>query len=173
MVHKDLLCFFSKCYRAALQGGFLEAGNKSVVLELKTADCQYFVGCVYTGRLPDVPRADLFPLYVFADKTDMLAVRRAIMTRVAGCGDDIPPEFCEAAVTLNSLPSTSPLYQWLLHTYTRHSLSGCLEAKDALPYAFLLDWINEGRNGTRTNSSKYCRKCQHPCNYHEHESVEE
>ncbi|KAH0394278.1 hypothetical protein KCU89_g11532, partial [Aureobasidium melanogenum] len=39
LIHKNLLCFFSTYYRAALQGGFLEAGNKSVVLELDFENC--------------------------------------------------------------------------------------------------------------------------------------
>ncbi|KAG9659434.1 hypothetical protein KCU64_g3849, partial [Aureobasidium melanogenum] len=177
MVHKDLLCFFSTYYRAALQGGFLEASNKSVVLDLKTADCQYLVGWLYSGRLPDVSRNQLFGLYVFADKTDVLALRRAIMTRIVTSENQMLPAFSQAAVALNSLPSSSPLYRYLLDTYTHHWLSKYPTSEDMLPNGFLVDWIKRAADRTCKISEEPCSKypcCEeNSCNYHEHESVEE
>ncbi|KAG9568788.1 hypothetical protein KCU71_g7233, partial [Aureobasidium melanogenum] len=121
LIHKNLLCFFSTYYRAALQGGFLEAGNKSVILELDFENCQYFIGWLYSGRLPDVPMpGHLFELYIFADKTDILALRRAIMTKIMKMEHKTMPTFHEIAVALDSLPSTSPLYHWILDTCVHH-----------------------------------------------------
>ena len=177
MVHEDLLCFFSEYYRAALQGGFLEAGNKSVVLDLKTADCHSLVGWLYTGRLPDAPRNDLFGLYVFADSTDILALRRAIMTRVVKSENQTLPTFSEAAVALDSLPSTSPLYRYLLDTYTHHWMFEYATKEDMLPYGFLMDWIERAAKRTCVVSEESCSKCPccdtNFCDYHEHGSFEE
>ncbi|KAH0263806.1 hypothetical protein KCU91_g12479, partial [Aureobasidium melanogenum] len=132
LIDKDL-CFFSTDYRAALRGGFLESRNKSVVLDLKTTDCRHLIEWLYSGRLPDVLRTtQLFSLYVFADKTDILALRRAIMTRVVEV-DETMPAFFEAAVALDSLSSTSPLYRWLLDTYVHHWMSKYPTEEDMLP----------------------------------------
>ncbi|KAH0038579.1 hypothetical protein KCU78_g1471, partial [Aureobasidium melanogenum] len=177
LIHKSLLCFFSQYYRAALQGGFLEAGRKSVVLELDIEDCQYFVGWLYSGQLPDVPMpGHLFELYIFADKTDVLALRRAIMTKIIRMEHKMMPTFHEIAVALDSLPSTSPLYRWLLDTCVHHWVSKYPIAV-TLPNGFLVDWIKGAADRTCTTTEGYCSECpcceQNSCNYHEHESVEE
>ncbi|KAH0278493.1 hypothetical protein KCU91_g2427, partial [Aureobasidium melanogenum] len=178
-VQKELLCYFSPYYRAALKGGFSEAASKSVVLELDPMVCCMLVGWLYSGKLPKwIEWAQILSLYVFADRTDMLALRRAIMTRIVHIevGDRIP-RFEVAAIALNSLPSTSPLYRWLLNAYIHHWMADYETLDDTLPNWFLVDWVRGAAARKCEVTEDDCGRCPcceyNACNYHEHENTEE
>ncbi|THX34798.1 hypothetical protein D6D12_00764 [Aureobasidium pullulans] len=144
VIHKTLLCCYSKYYRAALQGAFAEASSRSIVLDLDPVSCNTLIGWLYSGKLPTGGRREqFFALYIFAGKTDMLVLRRAIMTRVVGTKSDglALPSFEKAALALNSLPQTSPLYRWLLDTYIHDWLPEYKAPEDVLPNGFLVDWL--------------------------------
>ncbi|KAH0337384.1 hypothetical protein KCU81_g8112, partial [Aureobasidium melanogenum] len=81
-VHKELLCFFSPYYTAALKGIFAEALNKTLTLDLPNHQMANLVSWLYSGNTIDFTEYDLLDLYVFADEKMMLAFRRSIMTRL-------------------------------------------------------------------------------------------
>ncbi|KAI4727166.1 hypothetical protein E4T49_05084 [Aureobasidium sp. EXF-10728] len=180
-VHKDLLCWFSTYYRAALKGGFSEATSQSLVLELNSECCYLLVSWLYTGRwaISDLRWRFLFNLYVFADKTDMLALRRSIMTVVRTWRQDIRmlPVLEHAAIALKSLPSSSPLYRWLLDLYTHHWMSYRKHPDDVLPNEFLMAWVKRAAARKCVVTTGPCADCPcckaAICDFHEHESIEE
>lgn len=179
IVQKELHCYFSPYYRAALKGSFSEYANKSVVLELDPMTCRMLVGWLYSGKLPAfLGWNSTFSLYVFANRTDILALRRAIMTRIVNfeVGDRIPG-FEASAIALSSLPSTSPLYRWLLEAYIHHWMADYETLDDMLPNWFLVDWVKGAAARKCEVTEDDCGRCPcckyNACNYHEHESIEE
>lgn len=84
-VHKELLCFYSTYYTAAIKGRFAEAEQDKFVLELNCEQTRFFVAWLYSGRLEHHPdngldSEDAYALYTFADQTDIIALRRTIMS---------------------------------------------------------------------------------------------
>lgn len=84
-VHKELLCFYSTYYTAAIKGRFAEAEQDKFVLELNCEQTRFFVTWLYSGRLEHHPdngldSEDAYALYTFADQTNIIALRRTIMS---------------------------------------------------------------------------------------------
>lgn len=84
-VHKELVCFYSTYYTAAIKGQFSEFQKHSFIVELNYEQTRLFVTWLYSGRLeyhPDdgLDSEDVFALYIFADQTDIIALRRTVMS---------------------------------------------------------------------------------------------
>lgn len=81
-VHKELLCFFSPYYAAALNGKFLEAQKGQFEVDLNGEDLRMFIAWIYTGELTtgSLQNANLF---IFADQVDILALRRDILSQLS------------------------------------------------------------------------------------------
>ncbi|KAI4718790.1 hypothetical protein E4T48_05055 [Aureobasidium sp. EXF-10727] len=180
MVHRDLLCLFSPYYQAALKGEFSEAGKKTLDVELDFMAGRMLVGWLYSGRFTCVGGWEsLFSLYVFADKTDMLALRRAIMTVILDVTKRPKrmPSFLQVSLALESLPSTSPLYRWILARYVHHWMPKYETPDTELPNEFLMEWLKAAAVRTcevQLGSCSDCPCCRlDACDFHEHESIEE
>lgn len=176
-VHKDLLCLFSTHYRTTLQEVDLGIFDNSLSLNLDSMACHMLFGWLYTGRLPPFAKwKSLFSLYVFAEQTDMLALRRTVMTEVVRDTPPVPP-LEQAAIVLNLLPSTAPLYGWLLDQFTHHVVLQHDTPTSLLPNEFLVDWVKRALVRTCSVGEKVCVQCpccrKNPCAYHEHEGLQE
>lgn len=104
-------------------------------------------------------------LYLFADYYDVPALRRTIISELV-MGYRKP--FAIAALAVE-LPSSSPLYKFLVDTYVQHEYYAKSHYKK-LPreflYLFYLGVVTKHRD-------KPCRCCHSPCDYHEHDDEEE
>ncbi|KAH0145906.1 hypothetical protein KCU67_g12455, partial [Aureobasidium melanogenum] len=80
-VHKELLCFYSPYYTAAIKGRFSENRKDLFTLGLSASQTRLFVEWLYTGRFERtfMDAADMYVLYLFADQTDIIALRRSII----------------------------------------------------------------------------------------------
>jgi hypothetical protein len=181
-VQRSLLCHYSSYYQAALCGESKEATSSYITTGLDK-DCEEFlVHWLYSGRLQekrpvhDINTEQLFRLYIFADEKDFLALRRTIMNKLVDSGLYELPYPLIALVT-NSLPSSAPLYEYVVEWYIRHwhpSLDEDQSYGD-VPKEFLhrvmcgIAWIA----GFRDRGGVSCPCCADPCRYHEHKSREE
>jgi hypothetical protein len=115
LVHKTLHCHYSTYYGAAICGGFREATSDHLNLVLNRTCAEWFVRWLYSGQLRSQHSGchtdELFRLYIFADEKDILALRRAVMTRLMRQGLDHLP-YCYIAIVTESLPPSAPLYKW-------------------------------------------------------------
>ncbi|KAI4765858.1 hypothetical protein E4T52_02781 [Aureobasidium sp. EXF-3400] len=117
-VHKELLCFYSPYYTAAIKGAFSESRQESFTVELDHRQTQMFVEWLYTGRCDSDPwqqinNHEVHSLYVFADQTDIIAFRRSIMTCLVR-GGRVPPTPSDMAKLVSQLPNDSGLRLFLL-----------------------------------------------------------
>ncbi|KAH0365324.1 hypothetical protein KCU65_g6183, partial [Aureobasidium melanogenum] len=180
MVHKDLLCLFSVYYRKMLQSVGSDIFNNPESVRLGPETCRMFVGWLYTGQLTyGAGWKSLFSLYVFADEVEMLALRRTVMTNIVRSYKTpwIPPVE-DAAAVLKLLPSSTPLYMWLLDAFTHHWDPEHDKPSNSLPSEFLMDWVKRALvRKCAIEEKKTCAGCpccrENPCHYHEHESLEE
>ncbi|KAI4722965.1 hypothetical protein E4T48_00747 [Aureobasidium sp. EXF-10727] len=115
-VHKELLCYFSPYYTAALKGGFSEAKKDTVTVDLLGYQISNLIMWLYSGNIIATDEGDLFKLYVFADERLMVAFRRSIMTRMIQIqGSDWPElDVMEALPYLNRIPENSGLFRYLV-----------------------------------------------------------
>lgn len=115
-VHKELLCFFSAYYTAALKGGFSEAKKNCISMELPCDQMQDLVSWLYSGKILSCTTSPLLKLYVFADEKMMLALRRSIMTRLIYCQDQALDaiRLSDAMPCLKVLPERSGLFRYLV-----------------------------------------------------------
>ncbi|KAI5211710.1 hypothetical protein E4T38_01138 [Aureobasidium subglaciale] len=123
LIHRDLLCYFSPYYNAYLNGRSLESGQKQITFDLSKAQAKMLVSCLYSGRIPrDAGYSDLFDLYLFADVTPMLALKRSVMSHLHhrnvergsrhGIRQD-GPELELIMKVFDVLPKSSGLIRWL------------------------------------------------------------
>ncbi|THY08726.1 hypothetical protein D6D01_09614 [Aureobasidium pullulans] len=187
-VNKELLCFFSTYYVAAIKGHFYEAKQKLFTLDLNHAQTRTFKHWLCTGRLTHantsawaVDKKCLFGLYIFADMTDNLALRRAIMSQLAS-------ELSEYGKLLSQLPKGSPLIPFCLDaTVVDLELNEYLgiQTMKASRGVELLRWLQEDRVRFIMEGVNERRKRIDPegkwhflwevnaCDYHEHDNEEE
>ncbi|CAD0092307.1 unnamed protein product [Aureobasidium vineae] len=71
-VHKELLCFFSPYYTAALKGGFAEGQKSSLTLDLSNQLMADVVSWLYSGNTISTTGFEFLDLYVFADDRKIL-----------------------------------------------------------------------------------------------------
>jgi hypothetical protein len=199
-VHKDLLCVYSPYFTAALKGEFIEAKQDNLILELDYEQTKLFVGWLYSGRLGDDYSSYspyIYELYVFADKTNNIALRRSIMDFQVGVSQLQCPR--EADVysygvrqVFHQLPESSGLRAFLM----KLMLQECWEDLEDDPdldltdneVAYVVDSILDVRGlfptdvvleliALFTKSHAQGNAALGPdaysCEYHEHESEEE
>ncbi|THX83213.1 hypothetical protein D6D04_03081 [Aureobasidium pullulans] len=181
-VHKELLCFFSPYYEAALKGNFTEATTDSLQVDLTNRALKMFVRWIFTGEVAS-PRclSHDFNLYIFADLVDIVALRRMIMTRIQGYSEDIP-EYSAVKLALMNLPEFSPLRAWILHIYISH-WEPAHDDRDPYPtdtaddpdntLAAFMYQVARGLAVRESVDAASCLCCNSDCGYHEHESMAE
>ncbi|KAI5211703.1 hypothetical protein E4T38_01137 [Aureobasidium subglaciale] len=85
MIHRELSCYFSPYYTAALEGEFSEAQKDTITVNLDHDTAKDLVFWLYSGQIISDISTYLFDLYVFADEKDMLALRRSVMPKIVHC----------------------------------------------------------------------------------------
>jgi len=181
-VHKELLCFYSPYYAAAMKGQFAESRQDSFTLELNHRQTQVFVEWLYTGRIQveywrGKHNDDLHTLYVFADQTDIIALRRSIMTCLAIAGR-VPPAGREVASLVSQLPDSSGLRLFLLeeaqaewgmpekaNILTEQYWKRCGYIREDFPDDFYAQLLSGYRDSFMPSSNA--------CDYHEHDDKHE
>ncbi|THV80487.1 hypothetical protein D6D26_10414 [Aureobasidium pullulans] len=184
-VHKDLLCWFSSYYDAALYGQFAEANTTSFTLDLDGEAARLFVVWLYSGRIITLEEDTTFPLYIFADKHDLLALRRSILTHLArhgkGLESDTAVDYCLVQATLKKLPNSSALRRYLIDLYIHHWSPdveegwGSIETHDykTMSKSFLYEVMCGLSRKSTEKVRRFCPCHNNPCNYHEHTSFQE
>jgi hypothetical protein len=174
-VNKELLCYFSPYYAAASHGQFAESRQEIFDVDLTGKQLHVFINWVHTGKLDlhDWDREDRIQLYIFADFTDILALRRQIVTH-----RDIMEKYREIGVVLSSLPSTSPLRMRIADHYANHWVPAddIHDSRDTLDIGSQLEWNNDlaqSKDRAKNKGHAGCSCCGNPCRYHEHINEEE
>ncbi|KEQ74718.1 hypothetical protein M436DRAFT_42304 [Aureobasidium namibiae CBS 147.97] len=174
-INKELLCYFSPYYHAALHGRFAEAHQKIFQVDLTGKQLHVFVNWVHTGRLElhSWDREDRVKLYIFADYVDILALRRQILTE-----PDRMEKYREVGVVMSSLPSTSPFRMRIADHYAMHwepedDKHDPVDALDVTLHREFLDDIEKSVVRAKAMKLAGCPCCGNPCRYHEHASEEE
>jgi hypothetical protein len=191
-VHKPLLCFYSSYYKAALLGGFKEATSPHFDLELDKWNAEEFVRWLYSGQLGDTLSGpmvrDLIRLYSFADKVDIPALRRQILTELVAKQKPMMKlgeyhlSYESIAIIIDTLPPSSPLYRYAVDWCVNHwshvqaERSQQNQAYEVLSKEFLhLVLYRHLMRAQTTNrdTQASCACCHRPCEYHEHDTREE
>ncbi|KAG9568787.1 hypothetical protein KCU71_g7234, partial [Aureobasidium melanogenum] len=179
-VHRDLLCLFAPYYRALLNGNFKEAAHNTVILEMDQACCNMFVQWLYTGFIPWHDPWSFCQLYILADQTMNLTLRRTIMTQLFDTKFDPSINDPNTAALLNSLPSNSPLTRYVFDRLVHHTRHmgrhfRTREYNDALYDGIPVDFARKlkTRLAPHREVPQDCPCCHSPCNYHEHDNAEE
>lgn len=181
-VHKELLCFYSPYYAAAMKGQFAESRQNSFTLELDHRQTQVFVEWLYTGRVEvefwrGKHNDDLHALYIFADQTDIIALRRSIMSCLASAGR-VPPTGRDMASLVSQLPDSSGLRLFLLeeaqaewgtregtNILTEQYWQRCGYVREDFPEDFYAQLLKGYRDSFTPSSNA--------CDYHEHDDDKE
>jgi len=121
-IPESLLCYFSRYYNALLRGYFSEAGSESITLDLSAHQTKAFVTWMYSGQFAessDYPM--LFGLYVFADRVDVPAMKKDIMTFIHKRSHHrSSPAIDDAVKAFSSLPESCGLVRWILDRFAHH-----------------------------------------------------
>lgn len=121
-IPESLLCYFSRYHNALLRGNFSEAGSDSITLDLSAHETKAFVTWMYSGHFAescDYPL--LFDLYVFADKVDVPAMKKDIMTFIHKHSHHRGSPAVEDAVkAFSKLPESCGLVRWILDRFACH-----------------------------------------------------
>jgi len=180
-VHKDVLCYYSSYYTAALKGGFSEAKQDTVTMELPEYQMRNLVQWLYTGTLISDDESELAGLYFFADEKMMLAMRRSIMSRMVrfhGLANGMDSK--DAMSYLHRLPQNSDLFRWLVDhfadlwirsTDSMHDME-TLKYDERVPRAFFYQALSRLTTMVR-DGDRYETTLDTPCNFHEHLSQDE
>jgi len=196
VIPESLLCYFSRYYNALLRGTFSEAGSDTITLELTEQQAKAFVTWMYSGQIDEsLYYADLFELYVFADKVDVPAMKKDIMTFIHKHSHDRgSPDLGDAARVFSLLPESCGLVRWILDRFACHEdftpdtdfefgmsimaaggkrhVFRCFNTGMEIPADPCCNVIEQ----LGCDCSYRCRekvKKGQACAYHEHESVEE
>jgi hypothetical protein len=160
-VHKGLLIFFSKYFKAALEDPFAESTQITLGVDLSGLNVL---------------------LYMFADMMDILALRRKVMDYIT-LRAPLLPEYDTVRIIFTNLPETYPLRKHTLRTYIAHWEAG-VDGKDEYAKAVSNDtegvlkgFMEEFQRGVArratdhdVDSTEDCACCGDACRYHEHES---
>jgi len=184
LVHKPLLCHYSTYYEAAIHGKFQEAENDYFDLGLDKPCAERFVRWLYSGKFygPDEDdcTVELFQLYIFADEKDILALRRDVMTTLPQFDPYL--SYQEIVLPINSLPSSSPLYKFIVAWHANHWYPDSIDpgredqAFESLPSEFtrlVIRGQQASREFARIKSKPSCACCASSCHFHEHKSYDE
>jgi len=185
-MHKELLCFFSPYYSAALNGKFLEAQKDQFKVDLSGEQLQSFATWIYTGKCDLSDRwAPYIYLYVFADQVDIIALRRDILRWLVRSRDTLA-DYSSTRLILRNVTQHSQLYKWMLDSYVAHwdpscdATDPCMLNSDKDPDHLLANFIYQILKGIAVRDKAHnpanlsdCSCCNKICEYHEHESKEE
>jgi hypothetical protein len=181
-VHKELVCYYSQYYTAALKGGFSEAKKDTIIIELHHDLITDLVSWLYTGRLTSESDDELMDLYVFADEKMMLAFRRSIMSRLIQTQDPVFEFHIEAADALpylTRLPQNSGLFRYLIDywavvwsTTDSNSEMEILDRERRIPRIFFYK-VLEALGFMLQVSGTPKAYIRSGCNYHEHVNFDE
>ncbi|KAI4744540.1 hypothetical protein E4T50_05141 [Aureobasidium sp. EXF-12298] len=179
-VHRELLCFFSSYFSAALNGKFLEAQKDYFEVELLGQRLKSFVTWIYTGGMTQAAMGHDIDLYVFSDQVDIMALRRAALNQVAKKKRLLA--YDHLAYLHQNLAQTSPLLRYTTDFYIAHwepsddSDDPCCLDDDTDPDHLLAQFLYQVLKGVATRrlvDSPGCPCCNDICRYHEHSSKEE
>lgn len=176
-INKELLCYYSPYYHAAIHGRFAESRQKIFQVDLTGKQLHVFVSWLHTGRLElhSWDREDRIKLYIFADFVDILALRRQIVTE-----PDRMERYREVGMVISSLPSTSPFRTRIADHYSNHwepedDKHDSISVLDIVSHREFLDDIKQ--SDCRAIANRFnlvgCPCCGNPCRYHEHVNEEE
>ncbi|CAD0112098.1 unnamed protein product, partial [Aureobasidium uvarum] len=174
-VNKELLCYFSPYYAAALNGRFAEANQQIFHVDLSGKQLHVFTNWIHTGRLDlhSWEREDRVMLYIFADLVDILALRRQIMTEKGTM-----ERYREVGLVFLHLPSSSPLRRRIVDYYANHwkpedDRYDSIGALDIAVQREFFQEVVESENRAKANRQWGCSCCTNVCHFHEHESEQE
>ncbi|KAI4740054.1 hypothetical protein E4T50_09519 [Aureobasidium sp. EXF-12298] len=184
-VHKELLCFYSPYYTAAIKGRFSESRKDLFTLGLSASQMRLFVEWLYTGCFERnfSEETNMYALYLFADQTNIIALRRSIMNSLTGRLFGLTsPGYMGRLVS--QLPSRSGLRRFLLEEALAERASALRfgkvgawdwEQQGYVAEDFPEDFFAQLINGHLQNGGKgFGPPCfSNVCNYHEHEDGEE
>jgi hypothetical protein len=183
LVHKELLCFFSSYYTAALKSNFSEAQKTRFDVALSGESLKFFITWLYTGSIPDnfyiVDRC--LDLYAFADLVDIVALRRKALTKLSET-EHLVPCYESIRLVLGHITQHSQLYKWLKDFYIAHwepahdDNDPCLFDNETDPdhlLAIFMYKVMRGLADRKERDPDNCSCCSNICQYHEHESKEE
>lgn len=181
-IHKELLCFFSPYYAAALNGNFSEAQKNRFEVDLLGRDLESFATWIYTGYLQQGTQIGrIVTLYIFADQVDIMALRRDALGQLSRL-DGPMPNYRQVKQILKNLTQHSQLYLWTLKCYINHWVASvdagdpCPLESDSDPDNLLAQFIYQVMKGVtlrRERDAPGCVCCNDPCQYHEHASKAE
>ncbi|KAH0398486.1 hypothetical protein KCU89_g7190, partial [Aureobasidium melanogenum] len=168
--NRRLLIRLSPYFRALLEGGFKESVMDVLSLDASVNQMRMFEQWVCTGDF-DVPKAQpsqTMRIYMFADYHDIPALRRTIMSKLV-MKKGKPWAFAWAGLAVE-LPSSSPMYKFLVETYVQHTEHPTNGNYEMLTKEFLYKMFL----GVATKSGdKPCKCCHNPCDFHDHDSEKE
>jgi hypothetical protein len=177
-IHKELLCYYSSYYTAALKGGFSEAKKDTITMQLPYDLMTDLVSWLYSGTIISRVETNLMDLYVFADEKMMLAFRRSIMSRLIECHDPKTGMLAakDAMPYLNHLPQYSGLFRYLVdywaYVWSQGNAKSGLATFDVdkrLPRTFFYQVVEKLSSMVRSNDTNAGRiALDNACNYHEH-----
>lgn len=182
VVHRELLCYFSAYYTAALKGGFAEAQKTTVTKYLPYDRMADLVAWLYSGNPVTLEPKELFELYAFADEKMMLAFRRSIMTRLIQYHDPGYEHLDDESAMpyVKRLPESSGLFRYLVDywvgVWARIDCRTEMAEWDAdgrIPRKFFYEALEKFGSLSEDNHSEAKsgdhRTClARACNYHEH-----
>jgi len=183
-IHKDLLCYYSPYYTAALKGGFSEAQNDTITIELPKKLMSELVSWLYSGTITSDEHTDLMKLYVFADEKMMLALRRSIMSRlVQAQAYWFRMEVKGAMSYLKRIPQNSGLFRYLVEFWacvwsqTDAALDlANMDDNKRIPRLFFYQALQRLAELVRNRNEKagpITSSLVTACNFHEHISIDE
>jgi hypothetical protein len=179
LIHKDLLRLYSPYYAAAFNGSFIEAQQKRFEVELSSEALKSFVAWLYTGELTHHTAHCDVDLYIFADKVNILALRRLALDNIT---EQNVLTYEEIRSIHTNLPGSSPLRRHTLDCYIAHwepeadKEDPCTLDSEADSDNILADFMYEVAKGLakHRNLTVFDCSCHNSlCKYHEHENKEE
>lgn len=183
-VHKALLCHYSPYFNSALNGNFSEAKDGLHPLAINEQVVTRFIGWLYTrnsfcSTLPE-DRPSASSLYIFADRYDVLALRRDCLNMLSSLTRrNIITSYTSVVNAYGNLPESSPYLRALEQTYIckwtpdLDSIGDQDATRATAPSNFLAAVMvgKARRNGSGDHRPGCC--CYNVCRFHEHESDEE
>lgn len=121
-VHKELLCYYSKYYYAALKGQFSEARKDNFEVDTDYETLSLFIGWIYTGKFnKNVHSFYLVRLYILADGKEVLALRRKVLQELQSkVNTGVLVSYTSVRQAYQCLPDSSPLLDFLVQAYINH-----------------------------------------------------
>lgn len=175
-VHKELLCYYSAHYSSVLKGKSSEAKKGTIEVNLSYRQAHNFVRWLYTGTLELEETHELLYLYVFADKKEILALRRSIMSIIIE-GHEL--EVDGSMTDLTHLSHSCGLFHYIVDLWAcKWSQDGDCEDMEyydeakSIPRVFFYRALR--KLALMVDERDTCMAAlKVPCNYHEDSSVSE